>query len=312
MRSHHASQKKFVPLFGQTKKSGINGILPIYTNHESLCITLKHLPQDLLQGKQIVQIGHWTNCKYVRPAFLTIGNPFSKKLNKYSIPNNCILIMTELICGSKRLVHVQKRADIYQVHDVRYKLRDDIFNYQVGAQKKEFVEGVCCGPVTFWQADDVVFCQLSSSENLLIAWHILLPFVLYNPPGLSSNWFSCHDQTYWNLLQADDEFMPKNSTESKWVREETCATCSLALNGWPQNADILSHVSKIQPELSCIEKPSHINDTSNQDVTDIIRVQSTQNPLPTKMNNSIHVVVSNDTCAIFVAMKQLQYILYDK
>lgn len=50
------------------------GIVPTYCDHESLCKTISALPTELLQDRQIIQVGHWTSSRRCLQSCFTIGN----------------------------------------------------------------------------------------------------------------------------------------------------------------------------------------------------------------------------------------------
>lgn len=188
------------------KPSGANGVLPLYAQHSSLCATLDCLPEGVLKGHQIIQIGHWCSCPFGPQDDAVIGNVSASA--DVQLFKNCKIVATELTPGAlDRLLAVSARPAEGLYVPQRYSGVENyiwcpvtIFGPEVGRKRREkgspsvearYLEfgrlprssvtsfastGLKAFGVHVWDPNLFVYrCTADPGGSALMAWHLLVP-----------------------------------------------------------------------------------------------------------------------------------------
>jgi len=235
----HATQERPIRAL---KAQGANGVLPVASDHSTLCQTvaaIKASSLSTLPVGQVIQVGHWTACPWVYSEALSFGNPRHR-----GHLEGAYAILTELEPGSAASLLETSPFGPATFSNEYQMERSDLVWHSVRPVSPEWTPGLPKGSIalnnhTFaWPVSTCFFRQrqISGHSGLIvpgrgsgaIAWHLLLVRPLV-PEVKASVYFKHRDTTYWN-----DGFVDHHCPVFKYERElgpqDICQECTYALD----------------------------------------------------------------------------------
>jgi hypothetical protein len=212
------------------RKQGINGVLPFFCQHASLCKTTEALhgsQQSVLLSQQMIQIGHWTACPFVFNNELIIGQPGDTVFVTNLIPRSIErLIEWAPNDNHKEPTGARPNGLVNPVWQPLDNTSGLLFSPGVPPDATKLTMDVYS-----WPSRKYLIRQKATCEPSLIAWHLSLQRPLQKGPFLFSELFIYRNRDYW-ALKVNDTHCPTNKEEFKLGPcTDMCPRCACALNG---------------------------------------------------------------------------------